>query len=606
MKIYNKFLLFQNKLLLPYIDLGLRILEVLSYVASVLFILSFIYRYGYDVSEQDMVLIKHVYTGVWIVFILDIVLHFLLSYSDIRKQYKKTTWTLSFLMMLTLIPIIFNHPDDGGAIQAFWEFTNSNIYRFSLLLLLSLFNISSGVIRLLGKRTNPAQMLAGSFIIIIIIGSLLLMLPTASVKGVTWIDSLFVATSAVCVTGLTPVDIPATFTFEGMFIILILIQVGGLGVMTFTSFFALFFMGNTSLYNQVVVRDMVSSDSLSSLLSTLLYVLFFTLALESIGAFAIWTSIRGTLGMDLEGEIWFSIFHSISAFCNAGFSTFSHGLADVRIFPQNTIFIYISFLIILGGIGFPILVNFKDVLFSKLRRLRTFLKGSKPPHLYHLYSLNTRIVLYMTVFLIVLGSVVMGALEWNGLLKDMTLSQKLTKSVFMAVCPRSAGFNTFDLPAMRFPTTIMFFAFMWIGGAAQSTAGGVKVNTLAVVFLNLKSVLTGSNRIEVFGREISQQSISRAHAIVILSIVMLLISFFTLSVLEPNHSPMHLMYECIAAMSTCGAGLGITDSVGIPSKLVLILLMFVGRVGLITFLMGAIKQGKKKKYHYPQGDITIN
>lgn len=606
MKIYNKFLLFQNKLLLPYIDLGLRVLEILSYLASVVFIMSFVYRYGYDVTPEDVVLIKKVYRGVWVIFILDILLHFLFSYHEVRKQYKKTTWTLSSLMMLTLIPIIFKHPTDGGGIQLFWEVLDSPIFRFSLLLIFSLFNLSSAVVGLLGKRTNPAQMLAGSFVIIILVGGLLLKLPTATVGGIGWIDSMFVATSAVCVTGLSPVDIPATFTFEGMFIILVLIQIGGLGVMTFTSFFALFFMGNSSLYNRVVVKDLVSSDSLGSLLTTLLYVLFFTLVIEGIGAFAIWTSIHGTLGMDLNDEIWFSVFHSISAFCNAGFSTFSEGLGDVRVYHQNSIFIYISILIVLGGIGFPILVNFKDVLLNKIRRILAYFKRTKPPHIYHLYSLNTQIVLSMTAILILFGAITIGALEWNGLLSDLTIPHKITKSLFLAIVPRSAGFSSFDLSSMRFQTTIIFFCFMWIGGAAQSTAGGVKVNTLAVVFLNLKSVLTGSNRIEVFGREISRQSIGRAHAIVIVSVLILLVSYFFLTLFEPDHDPILLLYECVAALSTCGAGLGITANLGMPSKLLLMVLMFVGRVGLITFLMGAFKQTKKQKYHYPEGDIMIN
>lgn len=606
MKIYNKYLLFQNKLLLPYIDIGLRLLEILSYLASVIFIISFVYRYGYELSPEDKELVTHVYRGVWVVFIFDIVLHFLFSYSEVKKRYKKITWILSILMMLTLVPVIFKHPTDGGGVEWFWEALNSSVYRFSLLLIYSLFNLSSWIIGLLGKRTNPSQMLAASFIIIILAGGLLLKLPTATVSGISWIDSIFIATSAVCVTGLSPVDIPATFTFEGMFIILVLIQIGGLGVMTFTSFFALFFMGNSSLYNRVVVRDLVSSDSLGSLLSTLLYVLLFTLVIEGIGAFAIWTSIRGTLGMGLDEEIWVSIFHSISSFCNAGFSTFSDGLGDVRVFHQNTIFIYVSLLVVLGSIGFPILVNFKDVLVNKVRRVVAYLTHTKPPHIYHLYSLNTKIVLVMTMVLIFSGALMMGFLEWEGLLKGLSVPHKITKAFFLAIIPRSAGFGAFDIPSMRFQTTIVFFGLMWIGGAAQSTAGGVKVNTLAVIFLNLKAVLTGSNRIEVFGRELSQKSIGRAHAIVVVSILMLLISFFLLSIFEPNKDPLLLMYECIAAMSTCGVGLGITSELGIPAKILLAVLMFVGRVGLITFLMGAFKQNKKLKYHYPEGDIIIN
>lgn len=184
------------------------------------------------------------------------------------------------------------------------------------------------------------------------------MLPRCTVNGITWVDSLFTATSAVCVTGLVPVDVSTTFTTGGLVVIILLIQVGGLGVMTLTSFFAMFFMGNTSLYNQLVVRDMVSSNSLGSLLSTLLYILGFTLVIEGIGMISIWFSIHGTLGMTLEGELAFAAFHSISAFCNAGFSITSwDNLGNSMVMTNhNWLFISVSFLIILGGIGFPILV----------------------------------------------------------------------------------------------------------------------------------------------------------------------------------------------------------------------------------------------------------
>ena len=221
---------------------------------------------------------------------------------------------MSGLLYLTLIPVIFHRPEEEGAILQFWEFLDGKFYHLVLLLIFSFLNLSNGLVRLLGRRTNPSLILAVSFLAIILIGTGLLMLPRCTVNGITWVDSLFTATSAVCVTGLVPVDVSTTFTTGGLVVIILLIQVGGLGVMTLTSFFAMFFMGNTSLYNQLVVRDMVSSNSLGSLLSTLLYILGFTLVIEGIGMISIWFSIHGTLGMTLEGELAFAAFHSISAF----------------------------------------------------------------------------------------------------------------------------------------------------------------------------------------------------------------------------------------------------------------------------------------------------
>jgi len=606
MKIYHKFLLYQNKLLRPYVDVSLKIVEALTYVASLIFILTIVYRYGYDVTSEQLHTISLIYKSVWILFLIDFFLHVFLSYSDTKREYKKTTWVLSILLMLSLIPVIFKRPEESGGILQFWEFMSSKTYRSGLLLVFSLFNLSNGLIRLLGRKTNPALMLAGSFIVIIIIGSGLLMLPNCTVDGINWVDSVFVSTSAVCVTGLSPVDIATTFTPIGLTIIIILIQIGGLGVMTFTSFFAMFFMGNTSVYNQLVVRDMMSTNSLGSLFSTLMYILFFTLVIEGVGAFAIWSSIHDTLGMSLNEEIAFSVFHSISAFCNAGFSTLPGGMGDPLVFNQNSIFIYVSLLIVLGGIGFPILVNFKNALKIRFQRLVAFVRHQNPPHIYRLYSLNTKIVLYTSGILILGGTLLIGFLEWNGALAGMGFFEKITKALFMAVSPRSAGFSFIDPDTLRVQTFFIFLLFMWIGGAAQSTAGGVKVNTIAVVFLNVMAMLKRSDRIEVFGRKISSQSVRRAHATVFISLIVLVLSLFILTLLEPNISPSLLGYECVAAMSTCGAGLGITPLFGTPAKFLIVALMLVGRVGIITILLGFIKQKNKRNYNYPSGDIIIN
>ena len=267
---------------------------------------------------------------------------------------------------------------------------------------------------MLGRRTNPSLILAVSFFVIILIGTGLLLLPRCTVEGVvlSWVDALFTSTSAVCVTGLVPVDVSATFTPMGLTVIILLIQVGGLGVMTLTSFFAMFFMGNTSLYNQLVVRDMVSSNSLGSLLSTLLYILGFTMVIEGAGMVSIWLGIHGTLGMSLEEELAFSAFHSISAFCNAGFSTLPGNLGNPMVMTgHNSLYISVSLLIILGGIGFPILVNFKDIVLYHLRRFWKFVRTLKLDRhkKQHLYNLNTKIVLIVTLLLLVLGTLAVAA-----------------------------------------------------------------------------------------------------------------------------------------------------------------------------------------------------
>ena len=204
-------------------------------------------------------------------------------------------------------------------------------------------------------------MLATSFLFFIIAGSFLLMMPKCTYHPLPYIDSLFVSTSAVCITGLTTVDVASTFTPLGLLILGLLIQTGGLGVMTFTSFFALFFSGNTSVYSQIIVKDMIYTKSINALLPTLLYILGFTVAVEAIGAVMIWLSIRDVLAVSLTDQIIFSLFHSVSAFCNAGFSNINGGMANPALMNSNQwIYLVISIIVMAGSIGFPVLVNFRD------------------------------------------------------------------------------------------------------------------------------------------------------------------------------------------------------------------------------------------------------
>ena len=533
----------------------------------------------------------------------------MLEYKDTRQTFSKLTWILTGLLYLTLIPVIFHRPEVEGAIQTIWDFLSAKGYRIILLLILSFLNLSYGLVRLLGRRTNPSLILAVSFLFIILIGTGLLMLPRSTVDGISWVDSLFISTSAVCVTGLTSVDVASTFTPAGFVIIILLIQIGGLGVMTLTSFFAMFFMGNTSLYNQLVVRDMVSSNSLNSLLSTLVYILSFTLVIEGVGMFAIWTDIHGTMGMDMHEELAFSAFHAISAFCNAGFSTLPGNLGNsILMTGHNPFYIYISLLIILGGIGFPILVNFKDIILYHLRRLWKFLHtwhwdGRR---FYHLYNLNTRIVLIVTFLLLVIGTLGIAAFEWNGAFAGMTVADKWTQAFFNATCPRTAGFTSVDLAGLSVQALLVYLILMWIGGASQSTAGGIKVNTFAVVVLNLVAVVRGTDRVEVFGRELSYDSIRRSNATVVMSFGVLFLFIFVISILEPQASLLAITFECVSAIGTVGSSLNLTTSLADNSKLLVALLMFIGRVGLITLMLGVIKQQKKTKYRYPSGQIIIN
>ena len=608
MKLYYKAFLYHKKWIQPYIHVILRLIDAITYFASLLLIAGVIYEHGFRISFEDISYLNALYKGVWIVFLISVTSHLLLEYRDTKKNFKSVAWILSILLYLTLVPVIFYEPD-VGAVRYVWLALDSKVYHVILLLLLSLLQLSNGIVRLLGKRTNPSLILASSFFLIILIGTGLLLLPRSTYNGISWVDALFTATSATCVTGLVSVDVPSTFTTEGLIIIILLIQIGGLGVMTLTSFFAMIFMGNTSLYNQLVVRDMVSSDSLGSLLSTLLYILGFTLVIETGGMIALFLNIHGTLGMSLEGELAFAAFHSISAFCNAGFSTLLGNLGNPALMEgHNLLYITISVLIILGGIGFPILVNFKSIISYYLKRFYRILRYRKPERhrIPHLYNLNTKIVLIMTFLLLFIGTVTIAIFDWNHAFAGMSMTDKWVQAFFNATCPRTAGFTSVGLSTFSVQTILLMILLMFIGGASQSTAGGVKVNAFAVIILNLWAILRGNERVEVFGRELSSDSIRRSNATMLMYLVMLFLGVFVLSILEPELSILALTFECTSALSTVGSSLDATPLLSNPSKLIVSFLMFVGRVGMITLLLGIIRQKKVVKYRYPSDNIIIN
>lgn len=605
---WERLILYRKKLVLPRIYQLVGWFSWFACFAAVTFIASIVYRYGFTVTEEVHSILHSVSKSVWIIFLVNTTLSHLFSNDD-GSKFTVWTWLLDIGLYLTLLPVVFHLPEPGNAAYWILIFFHSSYYKGAILLLMSFTLLSGFFVRLLGRKTNPSLILASSFFIIILVGAGLLMLPRATYNGISWIDALFISTSATCVTGLVSVDVPSTFTMEGQIIIMLLIQIGGLGVMTITSFFAMFFMGNTSLYNQLAVGDMISTNSLNSLLSTLLYILGFTLAIEGIGMFLIWLDIHGTLGMTFYEELYFAAFHSISAFCNAGFSTLPGGMGnDIVMHNHNFLYIVLSLLIVFGGIGFPILVNIKDTIFYYLRYMwaKIFFRRRRFVKQIHLYNLNTKIVLFMTGGLLLIGTLVILLFEWNNAFYGMNTADKVVHAFFNSVCPRTAGFASVGLTTLSTQTLLFMIILMMIGGGTQSTAGGVKINVFAVILINLFAVLRGVERTYILHREISADSVKRSNAALILYLLIVFIAIFLMTIIEPQASVMTLVFECVSALSTVGSSLDFTPELSNAGKLLIIVLMFVGRVGAFTLVSGLIRQEKKKNYKYPSDNIIIN
>lgn len=604
---------YHKKYVAPYVDMALMAFSFMANLGALCVIVGGVLEFGFELTNKLIRELDLVYFWAWSMFLIERVGRIILTKPGKRKSaFSFLGWIINGLLMLTLIPIIvefFKIDHNIGLISIL----GNREAHLLILFLIAFIEISNTVITSMGRKTNPALAMAVSFMFIILAGSGLLLMPRCIQPGVhlSWIDSLFTATSAVCVTGLTTIDVPSTFTSFGQMVIIMLIQVGGLGIMTITSFFALFFMSNTSIYSQMLVRDMVSSKSLASLWSTLLNIFGFTAALELAGAVCIFLNIHGTIGLDLRHELFFSVFHSVSAFCNAGFSNYPDGMSAPVLMVGGHCWLYVilSLLIILGGIGYPVLVNMKTVVTKRVRVLWRWLRGRRYASLSipNLYDLNTKIVLKTTAVLIVSGTVLIAFFEWDNTFAGMQTHEKLTQAFFNAVSPRTAGFISVNLNSMCLQSIFIYTLLMWIGGASQSTAGGVKVNAFAVAILNIRSILRGSDRVEFAGREVSTDSIRRANAAVFVSVVVLSFFVFLVTLTDPDLPLKAIVFECVSAFATVGSSLGITSQLQDASKVLLVVLMFIGRVGVVTLAQGLLKQYKNQNYYkLPQDNITIS
>ena len=578
-------------------------LRIFAMVIALLTLSTVVIDFGFSLSAEEKNIAMRIYNFSWWFYFIVFTVRLGIFFYKFRKASAGLTILTGLLIYLTLLPRMFSVSPDGLLYSVWWFLGHIKTTIF-VISVFAVLDLSKSIISFLNRKTNPALMMATGFAVIIFIGGLLLLLPRSIAAGanLSVVDAFFVSTSAVCVTGLSPVDISTTFTVDGQLISLALIQIGGLGFMTITSLFALFYIGNTNLYSQLAVKNIIGTDTWNSLLSTLFYILGFTFAIEMIGAAFIWLSVHSTLDMTMQEEIYFAIFHSISAFCNAGFSTVSNNLGNSSLMGINSLYVIISLLVILGGIGFPILMNLKCALFHNVRRL--FNKDYRQ-HL-RVTTINTKIVLATTIVLLVLSTVAFALIEWNGAFAGMTTWEKIVQSFFHASVPRTAGFNSVDMGSFSNIGILVFMILMWIGGASQSTAGGIKVNTIAVAWANFMSVIRERKSVVILKREVSQESVQRATATVFASILVILLAFIILLTTEPGLTPKQLLFEVVSALGTVGSSLNATAYLSTAGKIIVSLLMFVGRVGLIVVAMSFVKKKGQERFCYPKDNVIIN
>lgn len=472
--------------------------------------------------------------------------------------------------------------------------------QFTLLAALALRGLREN--RWLASRSlTPGLVLVISFGGLIILGTLLFKTPHATVSGISWPDALFVATSAVCVTGLSTVDVSATFTPHGQWVLLGLIQLGGLGVMTITYFFAYFMAGGVSLRNRIGLSDLLSEENIGQIGGVLAIIVAFTFGVEIIGALLIHASLAGHPDAP-ENLAFFSLFHAVSAFCNAGFSTLSSGLADPRVADRPWFLGTIIPIVILGGIGYPVVKNLWDNSVASVRR-RLGLRLATPPRL----TANSRVVLVTTACLLFGGTVTFWITEYAfAAVPGATASDSTWLTAFFyAASSRTAGFNVTATDTLLPASAALMMVLMFIGGGPASTAGGIKTSTLAVAFLSLRRVLYGRRDIEAFGRRLSDELANRALSIILVAVAFTTAVSVSLLALHPEMDAADLVFEAVSAVATTGLSRGVTPELGDPAKFVLSAAMLIGRVGVLSFLLAFIPRREPTGLRLPETHIVL-
>ncbi|MBN2233174.1 MAG: potassium transporter [Deltaproteobacteria bacterium] len=446
---------------------------------------------------------------------------------------------------------------------------------------------------------SPAQTLTCYYAGAILLGTLLLASPPAA-RGtpLTFLDALFTATSAQCVTGLIVVDTGARLSVFGQLVVLALIQIGGLGITTFSVYLFIYLRIGVSSRGRWIINETLMHTPVSSWRELIRKIVRLTLVTEAVGAVLLAIVFVPALGF--RKGLYSAVFHSVSAFCNAGFSLFSDSLTGFRANPLVNVTIML--LIVLGGIGFLVL---RELLQLCPRPGRQRAPRSK-------CSLHSRIVLIATGFLIVVGAVLIGWLEKDNALLGMPLTERIWTALFQSVSARTAGFNTVDLNTFRAPTVFMIIFLMFVGASPGSAGGGVKTTSLALFLAIFYNRLRGNPHTTLFRRTIPDEAVTRALALVLLAIIMVSLALFgLLSVQSPDMLHEHpreflgYTFEAFSAFGTVGLSIGATTYLTAPGKLIIILLMFVGRVGLLTMAFAIAGRPRPYAPRYAEENIMI-
>lgn len=457
--------------------------------------------------------------------------------------------------------------------------------------------------RLHKPKLHPTQIIIAGFLMLIILGAILLSLPAATVPGksISFLEACFTSTSAVCVTGLVVVDTGTTFTLFGQAIILILIQMGGLGFMTITSFVFILVGKRITLSERMIIKESLNEFNLSGLVKMIRKILIVTFTTELIGALLLATRFVPMFGTK---GIYYSIFHSISAFCNAGFDVLgniSGEFSSMAMFVSDPVVnIALIMLITVGGLGFVVVTNLMSA--ERIKRRQRLTRYSK-------------LVLLTSAVLVGIGLITVFPLELSNPATlgsdNLDTGGKILGGIFQAITPRTAGFSTIDQGAMLPATKFITMMLMFIGASPAGTGGGIKTTTIAVVLMHALSGITGRKDVKMMDRRIAEDTLKRAITITALGIAFVFTTFFALLAIEGQRGGLftfeNIFYEAFSAFGTVGLSTGITPMLSTPSRLIIMVSMFAGRVGLmtLTFALANRTQKNNANIRYPEERFMV-
>jgi potassium uptake TrkH family protein len=586
---------------------ALRLARAVSYLVSVLAFGLLIYRYGYLLTDPErlrVLLWMEVVFGTY-AFLFGVRLLF--DYD--RLAFLRREWFEALLIGLVMLRLLNNTLSDNKLVLYFFrllsfsqpELAYEHFWTFYLLVLV-LLEVARASTLLPDLKIKPGVSFILSFVILILGGAGLLMLPAMTVngQGMPPLNALFTSASASCVTGLALEDTGLYFTIKGHLVILLLIQLGGLGIVLFATFFASFLSAGVGLKHQSLMQDHLSSESLASAKELLRKVVFITVIIESVGAVLIYYSFDDSLWkFNGEGEkIFYAIFHSISGFCNAGFSLFPGGYYHEAIRQMYWLHLVTGFSIVFGGIGFTVIED----IFSPVNIRERMRKPWKN------WQLGTKLPLYTSLILILVGTVAFMVLEFDQL-TDRTIIEAFITAFFQSVVTRTAGFNTMDFSLLAVPTLILTIFFMFIGAVSGSTGGGIKVNTFVLILLASIRNIKGAKIIIIQQRYISNDLVNKAFTLLLFAFTYNSLAIFLLSITEAKEGArldlLPIVFEQISAFATVGLSMNLTSTLTDPGKIIIIITMFVGRVGPLTLAVALSSAVKTNALKYPRAYLMI-